>query len=559
MTGVARCAGRAPRVESGAHEAATPGLAPRNRLAGRLFATLVMVAGALAVAAPAYPQIADPVQLDAGLISGGPMSSTGIRVFKGIPFAAPPVGNLRWRPPQPVTAWDGVRQADEFGNVCIQPPGMGRLNIAVLEDSPPLDEDCLYLNVWTGADSTGERRPVMVYAFGGAFTEGGGSVALYDGTRLAEKGAVVVTLNYRLGPFGFFVHPDLAAESGHNAAGNYGLMDVVAVLRWVQANIAAFGGDQANVTLFGQSAGAMMVAVLAASPEAKGLFHRGIAQSAGWMGLTMMRMRTRAQTGQQGLEAAEQLGAPSVAELRALPADEITALRGAGIIVDGWIIPEDLSIVFEEGRQNDVDVLVGSTRDEGSFFAGGPSTGEWESQVRGRWGDLAEQLLALYPPDRVEESFPALFSDELAWQMRLLGERQADRGNRSYAYYFAYSPPVDPGIPSLGAAHAAEIPYVFNNLGQLPLYPDNSSPELAAASGAGQALADLMSSYWVNFASRGDPNGEGLPEWPPFVNLMSSPAMVLAEEAAPEAALPTEKFTLFNTLYERQLESLAAN
>ena len=237
------------------------------------------------------------------------------------------------------------------------------------------DEDCLYLNVWTGAESPSEGRPVMVYAYGGAFTEGAGSVALYDGTRLAEKGPVVVTLNYRLGPFGFYVHPDLAAESEHGAAGNYGLMDVLAVLRWVQANIAAFGGDPDNVTLFGQSAGAMMVAVLAASPEAEGLFHRGIAQSAGWMGLTMSPMRTRAQTGQQGLEAAEALGAPTVAELRALPADEITALRGAGVIVDGWVIPEDLTIVFEEGRQNEVDILVGSTRDEGLVLCRRPNRG----------------------------------------------------------------------------------------------------------------------------------------------------------------------------------------
>ena len=522
-------------------------------------AAWLAAAGLLAVAPTASAQIQDPVQLDSGQISGGATSQSGIRVFKGIPFAAPPVGDLRWRPPQPVAPWDGVREADEFGNVCIQPPGVGRLNIAVLEDSPPLDEDCLYLNVWTGAESAAERRPVMVYAFGGAFTEGGGSVALYDGTRLAGKGAVVVTLNYRLGPFGFFVHPDLAAESEHDAAGNYGLMDVVAVLRWVQANIAAFGGDPGNVTLFGQSAGAMMMAVLAASPEGDGLFHRGIAQSAGWMGLTMTPMRTRAQTEQQGLDAAEELGAPSLGELRALPSDEVTSLRGAGIIVDGWVIPEDLTPVFEEGRQNDVDVLVGSTRDEGSFFAGGPSAEDWENQIRGRWGDLAERVLELYPSEQVTDSFPALFSDELAWLMRLLGERQADNGSRAYAYLFAYTPPVDPGNPSRGAAHAAEIPYVFNNLGQLPLYPDNSSPGLAAASASGQALAELMSSYWVNFARSGDPNGEGLPEWPPFVNLMSSPAMVLGEEAAPESALPTEKFALFNALYERQVESMAGD
>ena len=557
MTGVARCAGRAPRVESCAQHVLAPGRASRHRIAGRCFGALVMAVGALVAAAPATAQITGPVQLDAGLISGGPTSSSGIRVFRGIPFAAPPVGDLRWRPPQPVTAWDGVRAADEFGNVCVQPPGMGRLNIAVLEDSPPLDEDCLYLSVWTGAESPEERRPVMVYAFGGAFTEGAGSVALYDGTRFAEKGPVVVTLNYRVGPFGFFVHPDLAAESQHSAAGNYGLMDVLAVLRWVQANIAAFGGDPDNVTLFGQSAGAMIVAVLAASGEAEGLFHRGIAQSAGWMGVTMTPMRTRDQMAELGLRAAEELGAASIAELRALPAEEITSLRSAGVIVDGWIIPEDLSVVFAEGRQNEVDVMVGSTRDEGSFFGAGPSAEEWQNQIRSRWGDLADRVFELYPPDQVPDSFVNLFSDEMAWQLRLLGERQADKGRTAYAFHFAHTPPVDPGVPSRGAAHAADLPYVFNNLGQLPLYPDNASPELAAASPTDQALAELMSSYWVNFASHGDPNGDGLPEWPAFRSLLDSPAMVLSENAAPETEIPTEEFALFNALYERQMEALA--
>ena len=513
----------------------------------------------LAAVPPATAQIADPVQLDSGRISGGSTSHGGIRVFRGIPFAAPPTGDLRWRPPQPVTSWEGVRAADEFGNVCVQPPGMGRLNIAVLEDSPPLDEDCLYLNVWTGAESPEERRPVMVYAFGGAFTEGAGSVALYDGTRLAEKGPVVVTLNYRVGPFGFFVHPDLAAESEHGAAGNYGLMDVLAVLRWVQANIAAFGGDPDNVTLFGQSAGAMIVAVLVASGEAEGLFHRGIVQSAGWMGLTMTPMRTRDRMAELGLEAAGELGARSISELRALPAEEITALRGAGVIVDGWIIPEDLSIVFAEGRQNDVGVMVGSTRDEGSFFGDGPSAEDWENQVRGRWGDLADRVLALYPPDRPADSSVTLFGDEMAWQLRLLGERQVDKGHAAYAFYFAHTPPVDPGVPSRGAAHAADLPYVFNNLGQLPLYPDNASPELAAASPTDRALADLMSSYWVNFAGTGDPNGDGLPEWPAFHSVLDSPAMVLGEDAAPETELPSEKFTLFNALYERQMEAMTGD
>ena len=214
--------------------------------------------------------------MDAGLLAGGTSSSANVRVYKGIPFAAPPVGELRWAAPQPVAEWDGTRDASEFGNICIQPPGptegpQARLNIAVLPDSPPMAEDCLYLNVWTGAAAATERRPVMVYFFGGAFTEGSGSVPLYDGDALAQKGAVVVTMNYRLGPYGFFVHPALTADSPHKASGNYGLMDMLASLRWVKSNIAAFGGDPGNVTVFGQSAGAMAIASLVASPEGRGL------------------------------------------------------------------------------------------------------------------------------------------------------------------------------------------------------------------------------------------------------------------------------------------------
>ncbi len=204
-----------------------------------------------AAATPAA--IAEPIRLDAGLLAGGTSSSANVRVYKGIPFAAPPVGELRWAAPQPVAKWDGTRDASEFGNICIQPPGptegpQARLNIAVLPDSPPMAEDCLYLNVWTGAAAATERRPVMVYFFGGAFTEGSGSVPLYDGDALAQKGAVVVTMNYRLGPYGFFVHPALTADSPHKASGNYGLMDMLASLRWVKSNIAAFGGDPDNVT-----------------------------------------------------------------------------------------------------------------------------------------------------------------------------------------------------------------------------------------------------------------------------------------------------------------------
>src|SRR5262245_23879931 len=222
----------------------------------------------LAFASRVHAVVPEPVKTDAGVISGAPASTSGVRAFKGIPFAAPPVGELRWRAPQPVAKWTGVRSADTFGKVCVQPKGNGRLNVAVdLPDSPAASEDCLYLNVWTAAQSASERRPVMVWIYGGAYTEGAGSSPYNSGETLARKGAVVVTFNYRLGPFGFFSHPELTKESGHNASGNQALLDAVAALKWVQANIEAFGGDPRNVTIFGQSAGAAMAAGLVGSPH----------------------------------------------------------------------------------------------------------------------------------------------------------------------------------------------------------------------------------------------------------------------------------------------------
>src|SRR5438105_8174315 len=295
--------------------------------------------------------VPEPVRTDAGLLSGAPGAAPGVRGFRGIPFAAPPIGELRWRAPQPVAKWTGIRRADTFGDVCVQPKGIGRLNVSVdLPDSPAASEDCLYLNVWTALASGSERRPVMIWIFGGAYTEGAGSSPHSDGEALARKGAVVVTFNYRLGPFGFFSHPELTKESGHNASGNQALMDTIAALRWVQTNIAVFGGDPRNVTIFGESAGAAMAAGLVGSPLAAGLFRRAISESGAWMGLGMAAMRT----GRQAEQPMGRRGAPPpvlmpLRQLRAQSSDEISrTLAGAGMIVDGWIIPEDESLIFAQ-------------------------------------------------------------------------------------------------------------------------------------------------------------------------------------------------------------------
>jgi para-nitrobenzyl esterase len=532
-----------------------------HRTAGRAGAVLI---AALGLAGVAQAALKEPLTLDAGLLGGSTESSAGIRVFKGIPFAAPPVGALRWAAPQPVAKWTDVRDASKFGNVCIQPPGPttgpgARLNIAVLPDSPPLSEDCLYLNVWTGAASGNERRPVLVYFFGGAFTEGAGSVPLYDGDALAKKGAVVVTMNYRLGPYGFFVHPALTAESPHKASGNYGLMDMVASLKWVQANIAAFGGDPNNVTVFGQSAGAMAIASLVASPETKGLMHRAISQSGTWLGLgPVPAMRTRAQAEEVGLKAATDAGVTTIAQLRAMSTDDVTAkFRSAGMIVDGWIIPEDPSTTFAAGRQNAVDVLVGSNKDE-AFFPGARTAQQFEEQARTRWGALADQYLALYPhatDEQAQASSAQTSNDGTFWVSRLYADYQVERGNRAYLYFFAQNPPGPAGQPAFPAAHAAEVPYVFNNLGELPLFPDRSDPKLSGASAPDLKVADQMSSYWVNFARNGNPNGAGLPEWKAHQVGASDRAIVLDADPASEP-LPTKaRLELYDKLYAQMRRS----
>jgi len=520
----------------------------------------LLAAAGLLLCGVANAQLREPLKLDAGSLGNSTESSPGVRAFKGIPFAAPPVGALRWQEPQPVAKWDGVRDASKFGNVCIQPDGAGRgpkgLNIAVGPGSPAQSEDCLYLNVWTGARAATERRPVMVYFFGGAFTEGAGSIPLYDGDALAKKGAVVVTMNYRLGPFGFFVHPALTAESPHKASGNYGLADMVASLRWVKSNIAAFGGDPANVTVFGQSAGAMAIGSLVSSPETKGLFQRAIGQSGSWMGLgPAPAMNTRARAEEAGKGLADAAGVSTAEQLRAMPAADVTAkLRsGAGMIVDGWIIPEDPSNVFAAGKQNPVDVLVGSNRDDLSFGPPRPTTPEqFEQGAAPRWGALADQYLKLYPHATTEEATKSQAdssNDGAFWHMRLFADNQKKLGKQAWLFFFAQNPPAPSGQPPFPAAHASELPYVFNNLGKAPLFPDPSDPVLAAASAPDKKVADEMSSYWVNFARSGNPNGSGLPKWQEHKVGDSDRAIILDANPSSEKLPAKARLELYDKLY----------
>ncbi len=511
---------------------------------------LLLAAAVLAATSLAEGAIPSEVAIDSGALAGTTGASPEIRVFKGIPFAAPPVGANRWRAPQPVAKWSGVRPATEFAARCTQGGPAGPNAPA----APPTSEDCLYLNVWTTAEAAGDRRPVMVWFYGGGFFGGAGSEARYAGDGLARKGAVVVTLNYRLGSLGFFAHPALSAESPHKASGNYGMHDAIAALQWVKRNIAAFGGDPDNVTIFGESAGANLTSALVGSPEAKGLFRRAIAQSGGFMGLSMARMGTLARAEDTGAKALTDAGIASIAELRAKPAQEVfTAIRGGNLVVDGYLIPEDLSQTFANSRQNPVDLLIGSNKDEGTFFQRPGLTAEqFTAQAKQRFGVLADGYLKMFPASSDAEaasSYLASFSDEASWHMRKFAALQAKQGNGAYVYYFTRVPPTLPDRPSRGATHVAEIPYMFDNLAPPVPWTD-----------VDRRLADVMSSYWVNFARTGDPNGAGLPAWPAYRDAATGKAQLLGDTVTTEAAsLPAATTLAFFDLGFQQLLKGGAN
>ncbi len=465
--------------------------------------------------------IRQPVRVEGGLVSGVPGNDPAILTFKGIPFAAPPVGDLRWREPKPVVAWRGVRVADKFSPGCIQ---------SVVRERKPwtyefmthgeISEDCLYLNVWTAATSAAEKRPVFVYIYGGGFSEGSAQVPVYDGEGLAKKGLVVVTFNYRVGVLGFLVHPELAAESAHHVSGNYGMFDQVAALQWVRANIARFGGDPNCVTITGQSAGGMSVHNLTASPMGKGLFERAIVESGGSsVGASAMRLgpRTVADAEAQGRAFAEAKGAKSLPELRALSWQILLEPLPGGAtprlffapIADGYFLPAPVAEVIAQGKQNDVVTLTGANKDELGGFGPpqGPVTAEsFAQQARQRYGEAAGEFLNLYPAKTDDEAKAAQSQstrDQALVSLYLWAKVRARTGKTSvYEYLWDHALP-GPDSERFGAFHTSEVPYVLNTL-----YASDR-PFTAAD----RNIAGVMSSYWANFAATGDPNGKGLPAW----------------------------------------------
>ncbi|HKK47139.1 MAG TPA: carboxylesterase family protein [Balneolaceae bacterium] len=463
------------------------------------------------VAGSSLAQRPVPVKVENGLVQG--TYEDGLTVYKGIPFAAPPVGDLRWRPPQPAMNWEGVRQATKFAPGCIQggqvPSGKS--------------EDCLYLNVWTPAKSADDHLPVLVWIYGGGFNVGATSIPNYNGANLAKKGVVLVSIAYRVGQLGFLALPELSAESPHHVSGNYGLLDMIAGLKWVKKNIAAFGGNPKKVTIFGESAGGIAVSMLCASPLARGLFQGAISESGGNFGPPREttypgeNMKLLDDAEKAGGDYMKKAGASSLADLRKIPADKLpTTGFGPGMawpIIDRWVIPGDQYKLYQEGKFNDTPILVGYNSDEGASFNPPKTNKQYIANTKKRYGPFAKRLLKAYPPGtgkEVPKSARDLTRDAaFGWHTWTWARLESKKGeHKAYLYYFDQHPkyPKDSPRHGYGSPHGQEVSYVFEHL-------NNSDPKVTKTD---LKISEDMATYWTNFAKYGDPNGNGVSKWPAF-------------------------------------------
>ncbi len=468
------------------------------------------------------------IKTNAGLVSGGMNKDNDVHIFKGIPFAAPPVGVLRWKAPQPVQPWTGTKKCEAFGASPVQnkPVPFGPWTEEYLIPKEPVSEDCLYLNVWTKAKTAKEKRPVIVWIYGGGFTSGGSGCAIYDGEAMAKKGVVFVSINYRVGVFGFFAHPELTKESGNNASDNYGLMDQIAALKWVQTNIAAFGGDADNVTIAGQSAGSMSVNCLVASPLAKGLFIKAIAESGANFVSGPFGSRTLKQAEEQGLKTALSLHASSLSALRSISAEELLQkAQGTGPVTDGYVLPDAIANIFANGNENRVTLLTGWNEDEGLLFGRLKTAEEFREQISQDYGAKAETFLKFYPAISDAEAVAAQLSLSrdmtFGVQNYTWANVQSSKGaSKVFVYRFTRKLPAIGEYVKYGAFHTGEVVYAYDNLkfvnrAWLPV---------------DRELATIMSSYWANFAATGNPNGAGLPEWRAY-DATNNSVMFLGEKS----------------------------
>ncbi len=474
----------------------------------------------------------EQAEVEQGIVQG--TVEDGIRVFKGIPFAAPPVGELRWRAPQPVEKWNSVKQTTEYAPAPVQggDPPSGK------------SEDCLYLNVWTPAKSSKEKLPVLVWIYGGGFSFGSTAEPVYNGEKLVKKGVVFVSIAYRVGQLGFLAHPELSAESPNHISGNYGLLDQIAGLKWVQNNIAAFGGDPDKVTIFGESAGGISVSMLCASPLAKGLFSGAISQSGGSFGPTRPttypgeNMKILQQAEAEGEAYAQKSGVSSIAKLRKIDADKLPMGWGMGSawpIIDGYVIPDDQYKLYEAGQYIDVPIVVGYNSDEGLSFTWVKTSEEFIDGVKVRYGKFADTLLKAYPlsENSVAKTTRDLNRDAaFGWHTWTWARLQSRTGkSKVFYYYFDQHPDYPEGSPHFGygSPHGQDVGYVFMNLDTLN--PNTTISDLK--------LSETMCTYWTNFAKYRDPNGKGLPEWQAFSD--SNPVVMYLNAEPHKGSVPSEE------------------
>ncbi len=524
---------------------------------------------ALTIAASVCAQ--DRVRIAAGTLEGTIDKTSGIRIFKGIPFAAPPVGDLRWRAPQPVKAWQGTRKADQFGAQCMQGRIFGDMGFR----AGGMNEDCLYLNVWTPARSGKERLPVLVYFYGGGFVAGDGSEPRYDGESMAQKGIVALTVNYRLGVFGFLAHPELSKEAPYHASGNYGLLDQVAALRWVKQNIAAFGGDPKRVTIAGESAGSVSVSAQMASPLSKDLIAGAIGESGSIIGA--LSAIPLAEAEQNGVKFAATAGAGDLAALRAMGADQLLAAttKPAAVFpnptIDGYLLPRAPLEIYLAGAQAHVPLLVGSNSEEAPYQAilgrDEPTVENYRKALQRLYNDKADEVFNLYPATTTEEVKDAAqdlagdrFISFSTWKW--IDAATATGGRPTYYYLYSRPRPAmrpemgnaiaglaggvvrSPQAPVMptprGAVHSAEIEYAMGNLDSNKVY---------AWTADDYKVSQVMEEYFANFIKTGNPNGLGLPQWPEF---KTDRRMIIAVDSRAEAERVRARYQFLGQFFIRK-------